>query len=151
MKKVIWILIAWFALSAPEVYAQSGLCISSIFRDYGNQKGVTMVELSKDMLPNYNIAFYKSITFKDVTPYLPAILQCLDDDKLNNKARKIQEIVDDGTIISAYYQLPSITNKDKEPLRRYILYKLGAKNKATLVYMEGYLDSEEMIKMLFKQ
>ena len=151
MKKVIWILIVCFSLVATDIYAQKGLCISSIFRDYGNQKGVTMVELSKDMLPNYKISFYKSITFKDVTPHLPAILQCLDDDKLNNKARKSQEIVDDGTNISAYYQLPSIDTKEKEPLRRYILYKLGAKNKATLVYIEGYLDSEEMIKMLFKQ
>ena len=151
MKRIIGILITVCLLTTSDIFAQTDLCISSIFRDFGSQKGVTMVELSKDMLKSYNIEFYKSITFKDVTPYLPIIMQCLDEDRLNNKARKIQEIVDDGTVISAYYQLPAINNKDRKPLKRYILYKLGAKNKATLVYIEGYLDSDEMIRMLFKQ
>ena len=92
MKRLIWILITWlgFMLAHNNAYAQSGLCISSIFKEYGSHNGGTMVELSNDMLKNYNIMLYTSITFKDVTPYLPAILQCLDDDKDTNKSRKIQ-------------------------------------------------------------
>ncbi len=150
MKKLICTLIISLLLCVFKTHAQSDLCISSIFRDYGKQKGVTLVELSKDMLKGYNITFYKSITFKDITPYQSIILECLNNDKISHKARKIQEIVDDGKIISAYYQLPETHQKDKKILKRYILYKRGAKDKATLVYIEGYLDADQMIEMLFK-
>ena len=55
MKRIIGILITVCLLNTSEIFAQTDLCISSIFRDFGSQKGVTMVELSKDMLKSYNI------------------------------------------------------------------------------------------------
>ena len=151
MKRFLWILMATLAilLAPSKLLAQSGLCISHIFDQYGSDKGVTMVELSKDMLKTYKITLYKSISFKDVTNYLPAILKCLDDDKANNKARKIQEVIEDGSIISAYYQLPTITSKDKTQLKRYILDKLGAKNKATLVYIDGSFNSGKLMEISY--
>ncbi len=152
MKRNIRILLLIISLSMafPTLNAQEGLCINSIFKKYGHQKGVTMVELSKDMLKTHNITFYKSITFKDVDLYLAAINECLNEDRKSNNARKIQEVMEDGEILSAYYQLPSIQSKDREPLKRYILYKRGAKNKATLVYIEGYLSSDKLMEILFK-
>lgn len=36
-------------------------------------------------------------------------------------------------------------------MNRYILYKVGKQQKATLVYIEGPLDEDELMEMLYKQ
>ncbi len=122
--------------------AQSGLRIASIFEKYGKQRGVTMVELSTEMLETYGMELYKSITIKDPNKALPEIRHCLEADKKG--AKKIKEIIEGGQLLSGYYQLPS----KKEDLNRFILFKLGKKG-ATLVYIEGELESDDLITLLF--
>ena len=105
-------------------------------------KGVTMVELSNEMLETYQMTLYKSLVFKDASDALPTILRCLEADK--KKAKKVKEVVSNGQIKSGYYQLPQ-----KEDVNRFILFKTGKKDSATLIYIEGELDADDLITMLF--
>ena len=123
--------------------AQQRLQIASEFHKNAKQKGVTMVELSNEMLETYQMTLYKSLVFKDVEEALPTILNCLDADK--KKAKKVKEVVAGGQIQSGYYQLPQL----KEDVNRFILFKTGKKGSATLIYIEGELDADDLVTMLF--
>ena len=93
MNKVIrttWIILL-LTVASGMARAQQGLQIASVFQKYGKQKGVTMVELSNEMLETYQMTLYKSLVFKDVEEALPTILNCLDADK--KKAKKVKEVV----------------------------------------------------------
>ena len=128
MNKVIrttWIILL-LTVASGMARAQQGLQIASVFQKYGKQKGVTMVELSNEMLETYQMTLYKSLVFKDVEEALPTILNCLDADK--KKAKKVKEVVAGGQIQSGYYQLPQL----KEDVNRFILFKTGKKGSATL-------------------
>ena len=145
MNKVIrttWIVLL-LTVASGMVRAQQGLQIASVFQKYGKQKGVTMVELSNEMLETYQMTLYKSLVFKDVEEALPDSLNCLEADK--RKARKVKEVVAGGQIQSGYYQLPQL----KEDVNRFILFKTGKKGSATLIYIEGELDADDLVTMLF--
>ena len=145
MNKVIrttWIILL-LTVASGMARAQQGLQIASVFQKYGKQKGVTMVELSNEMLETYQMTLYKSLVFKDVEEALPTILNCLDADK--KKAKKVKEVVAGGQIQSGYYQLPQL----KEDVNRIILFKTGKKGAATLIYIEGELDADDLVTMLF--
>ena len=145
MNKVIrttWIILL-LTVASGMARSQQGLQIASVFQKYGKQKGVTMVELSNEMLETYQMTLYKSLVFKDVEEALPTILNCLDADK--KKAKKVKEVVAGGQIQSGYYQLPQL----KEDVNRFILFKTGKKGSATLIYIEGELDADDLVTMLF--
>lgn len=145
MNKVIrttWIILL-LTVASGMARAQQGLQIASVFQKYGKQKGVIMVELSNEMLETYQMTLYKSLVFKDVEEALPTILNCLDADK--KKAKKVKEVVAGGQIQSGYYQLPQL----KEDVNRFILFKTGKKGSATLIYIEGELDADDLVTMLF--
>ena len=145
MNKVIrttWIILL-LTVASGMARAQQGLQIASVFQKYGKQKGVTMVELSNEMLETYQMTLYKSLMFKDASDALPTILRCLEADK--KKAKKVKEVVSNGQIKSGYYQLPQL----KEDVNRFILFKTGKKDSATLIYIEGELDADDLITMLF--
>ena len=145
MNKVIrttWIILL-LTVASGMARAQQGLQIASVFQKYGKQKGVTMVELSNEMLETYQMTLYKSLVFKDVEEALPTNLNCLDADK--KKAKKVKEVVAGGQIQSGYYQLPQL----KEDVNRFILFKTGKKGSATLIYIEGELDADDLVTMLF--
>ena len=145
MNKVIrttWVILL-LTVASGMARAQQGLQIASVFQKYGKQKGVTMVELSNEMLETYQMTLYKSLVFKDVEEALPTILNCLDADK--KKAKKVKEVVAGGQIQSGYYQLPQL----KEDVNRFILFKTGKKGSATLIYIEGELDADDLVTMLF--
>ena len=145
MNKVIrttWIILL-LTVASGMARAQQGLQIASVFQKYSKQKGVTMVELSNEMLETYQMTLYKSLVFKDVNNALPTILRCLEADK--KKAKKVKEVVSNGQIKSGYYQLPQLN----EDVTRFILFKTGKKDSATLIYIEGELDADDLITMLF--
>ena len=145
MNKVIrttWIILL-LTVASGMARAQQGLQIASVFQKYGKQKGVTMVELSNEMLETYQMTLYKSLVFKEVEEALPTILNCLDADK--KKAKKVKEVVAGGQIQSGYYQLPQL----REDVNRIILFKTGKKGSATLIYIEGELAADDLVTMLF--
>jgi len=168
-----------FMFSCPVITeaakTQEDLKIKDVFRIYGKNKNVTMVELSKEMLDTYDITFYKSITIKNDPEALTFIRKCLEKDQ--DGAHKIKEVMSDGEIISAYYQIPGknsaanriipikqileknravnrlITNKPtpekNSAINRFILFKVNQKGVITLIYIEGELDSDDLITILF--
>ena len=115
---------------------QKDLKIQDVFTRYGKKKNVTMVELSNEMLETYGMTRYKSITIKNDPEALRFTRQCLEADQQG--ARKIKEV-------SAYYQLPG---KDPD-VNRFVLFKVNSKGTITLVYIEGELDSDDLITILF--
>lgn len=149
MKRTVYTmacLMAFFLLFPAVLHSeemQKELKIQDVFQRYGKKKNVTMVELSNEMLETYGMAHYKSITIKDDPEALRFIRRCLEADQKG--ARKIKEVTDDGGIISAYYQLPSLV----EDMNRFILFKVSKKGVITLVYIEGELDSDDLITLLF--
>jgi hypothetical protein len=122
---------------------QKDLKIQEVFHRYAKKRNVTMVELSNEMLETFGMTHYKSIIIKDDPEALQFIRQCLEADQQG--ARKIKEVTDDGGVSSAYYQLPG-TDAD---LNRFILFKVSRKGVITLVYIEGELDSDDLITILF--
>ncbi len=128
--------------------AQEGLQIASLFNKYGEQKDVTRVELNGSILKSYRMTTYKSLVFKNVSPYRQEIQQALAHDKQEN-VKKAQEVMDSGILRSAYYQLKEV-ERDKKKLNRYILFKIGKDSMGTLIYIEGALSEREMMDMLYK-
>jgi len=138
---MLFVFICPFLLEASIM--QEDLKIKDVFRIYGKNKNVVMVELSKDMLEMYDISFYKSITIKNDAEALTFIRKCLEADQ--DGARKIKEITSNGAVISAFYQ---ITDKNNG-MNRFILFKVNQQGVITLVYIEGKLDSDDLITILF--
>lgn len=130
-------------LSAAEM--QKGLKIQEVFQRYGKKKNVTMVELSNEMLEAYNMSHYKSITIKEDPEALRFVRRCLEADQVG--AKKIKEITDRGGVVSAYYQIPG----DSPGFNRFILFKVNEKGVITLVYLEGELESDDLITILFNK
>ena len=58
---------------------------------------------------------------------------------------KIKEVTDDGGVVSAYYQLKGV----EADINRFVLFKVSKKGVITLVYIEGDLDSDDLITLLF--
>jgi len=138
-----FLLLLLSTLSAATIQAQENLRINSVFEKYGKQKGATMVSLSGEALNNYRLDKYRGITVKYDRAILDDIQQCLETDK--KQARQIKEVISNGIISSGYYQLP----EEENHINRYILFKIGDDGTATLIYMEGGQDSEELVNRLF--
>lgn len=136
-----------FGLTA---YAQEGLQIATLFEKYKNEKNVTYVELNGSILRSYRMTAYKSLVFEQVTPYKQEILQCLKQAIDTHQVQKTQEVNESGELRSADYRLSRTSQRGKK-VNRYILYKVGKEDKATLVYIEGPLDEDELMEMLYKQ
>ncbi len=143
MNKLIRTMLIILLLTAgTDLMAQHGLQIASVFQKYGKQRGVTMVELSNELVDAYEMKLYKSIVFKDVESALPDILSSLEEDK--KQAKKVKEVVVGGQIQSGYYQLPQL----KEHINRFILFRVGKKGSASLIYLEGELESDDLVTLL---
>lgn len=145
-KILFFAIFAFFLCFLPEMKAEtmdSELKIEEVFQRYRQKRNVTMVELSKEMLEMYNMKHYKSISIKNDAETLSFVRKCLEEDQRG--ARKIKEITDEGGVISAYYQL----KKSNDGLNRFILFNVSEKKLITLVYIEGDLDSEDLITLLF--
>ena len=141
------LLLGTFSLGS---FAQEGLQVATLFEKYGNRDQVTMVSLSGSILKSYNMTFYRSLVFEDVTPFRDEIIDALKHDASSVKLEKRQEIRQSGILLSAYYQLPS-HKKQNTSIHRYLLYKCNSNNKATLVYIEGPLSEKSLMKILYRK
>ena len=135
---IIFLALSTFCLSI-SAQAQAVL---SIFKKYGNDNGVTMLEASRELMKVYNIKTFKSIIFDDASLVLHEIRRAIKTDKVG--ALHIKESTKDGLLTSGYYQLPA----GKANLNRYLIFKVGTANKTTLIYVEGELSPEELVELL---
>lgn len=129
--------------SNVSLKAQEDLKINSIYEKYGKQKGSTLVVLSGKSLHDHKLDKYKGITLNADKDIIKEIQICLESDV--KKAKQIKEVISDGIITSGFYQLSDKNSKTN----RYILYKIVDGGKATLIYLEGGPESEELINQLF--
>lgn len=144
-KYLIMLLISCFGI-LPKLQAQSDLQISKVFDQYGERKGVVMVELSNEMLEGYDFSLFKSITIKNNPAAADFIRKCLMKDEQG--AKKVKQVVANGVPTSIYLQLPR-----KGELYRLILFNETFKpeNKITLIYIESKNDSENVLKLILKK
>jgi hypothetical protein len=141
MKKSLmikWCLIVVMSLSASAMWAQADLQIGRVFDLYGHSKGCKMVELHHSSFRGYELEVYKSLVY---SRYGNAIEAYLKTDRKN--ARKVREIVEDGIITSGYYMMKPV----RQGLNRYILFRNGSKQSGTVVYIEGALTPDELMKL----
>jgi len=140
---LLLMLILFCSVKAEASIMQNDLKIKDVFQIYGKNKNVVMVELSKEIIDMYDVTFYKSITIKNDSEALTFIRNCLKSDQ--DRARKIKEITSNGEIVSAYYQILEENSK----VNRFILFNVNQKMEITLIYIEGELDSDDLITILF--
>ena len=133
--------IAALALTAATpAMAQEGLNVNKVFQRFGHAKGCKMVEMHNAKLKGYELKVYKSLTYKNIgasiEPYLKA-------DRKN--AKKIREVVENGQIVSGYYIMPP----KSKGINRYILFSKVKPNRGTVIYIEGELSPDDIMKLCY--
>lgn len=127
--------------SALSARAQDGLAVAKVFQLYGHSKGCKMVVMQNTKLRGYRLATYKSLTYSStfaagIEPYL----------KTDRKAaRKIREVVDNGTIVSGYYMMPPLPSG----ANRYVLFSRTDHSKGAVIYIEGNLSPEDIMSICY--
>lgn len=144
--KLCFLLFAMMALALPQhLAAQKDLQISKVFDIYGKKKGVTMVELSGEMLGDYNLSLFKSIVINDDPAAGDFIRKCLAKDQ--EGAKKVKQVISSGSLSTIILQLPR-----KGRLNRLILYNATSSGyKITLVYLESSDEADDILNLLLKK
>jgi len=141
---LLLLLFGWFAASG--VQAQNDLFINKVFDMYGKKKGVVMVDLSGEILDNYNLKRFRSITIKDDPEAATFARKCIERDQIG--AKKIKQVVSNGIQTTIYLELPRLGLNN-----RLILYNESRTGSihVTLIYIESNDDTEDVLKLLLKK
>lgn len=133
-------------LSIMAVRAQSGLEIKKVFDEYGNRKGVVMVELKGEMLDDYDFSVFKSISISNIPEAGDFIRKCIAKDEAG--AKKVKQVVANGKATAVILQLAP-----KNDLNRLILFNESSGNppKITLVYIESEENADNVLKLVLKK
>ena len=141
VKRTILSLALLFA-TILSVTAQEGLNVDKVFQRFGNAKGCKMVVMRNTELKGYKLRTYKSLVYKKlqsaIQPYLAA-------DK--KKAKKVREVIEEGRLVSGYYMMSPISGG----INRYILFSNVSGNKGTVIYIEGTLSPDDIMKLCYSK
>ena len=118
--------------------AQQKLQIEQVFDRFARAKNCKMVLLRHTTLRGFQLDVYKSLTYKNLAPVIEPYLKA---------DRKLKEVIEDGRVISGYYMMTPL----KEGVNRYILFGKGNKNSGTVIYIEGALTPDEIMKMCYSK
>ncbi|HOH23402.1 MAG TPA: hypothetical protein PLH70_06910 [Bacteroidales bacterium] len=126
--------------------AQSDLEINKVFEQYGKKRGSVLVEMSREMLEDYDFTYYKSIVTTSNKEAADFARRCLAVDEKG--AKKVKQVVSNGVVTSIYLQLPP-----KDNYYRLVLFNETTlpEQKMTLIYIESEKDSEEILKFILKR
>jgi hypothetical protein len=129
-----------------QAYGQNDLYISKVFDTYGKKKGVVMVDISGEMLENYRLNRFRSITIKNDPEAARFARKCIERDQ--EGAKKIKEVTSNGVPTSIYLQLPKSGTEN-----RLILFNENKQKELqiTLVYIESKHDTETILKLLLRK
>lgn len=134
--------IVLFFVSFLPLAAQEGLNVDKVFQRYGKAKGCKMVVMRNTELKGYKLRTYKSLVYKKlhsaIQPYLAA-------DK--KKARKIREVIEEGQLVSGYYMMAPLQGG----INRYILFSNVGGSKGTVIYIEGALSPDDIMKLCYSK
>lgn len=122
--------------------AQKGLKVDEVLRRFGHERGSKMVEMNNTTLMGYRLKVYKSLIYKRNAAEIENILK--GDRK---QAKKIREVVEDGRVVSGYYMMAPAA-KD---LNRYVLFSKGSGGRGTVIYIEGDLSPDDIMKMCYSR
>jgi len=146
-RKIVLLLFIVTAFVIPgKLCAQQDLQISKVFEQYGKKKGVVMVQLTKEMLRDYNFSFFKSIVIKNDTAAIAFTRECIAKDQ--EGAKKIKQVVQNGEVASIVLQLAPRGDDN-----RLILYNESPEDKKemTLIYIESKMEAEKIMTMILKK
>lgn len=62
-------------------------------------------------------------------------------------AKKIREVVENGKMVSGYYMMAPLSNGNN----RFILFSNPSKSKGTVIYIEGDLSPEDIMKLCYSR
>lgn len=138
-------LIATLAFS-PELHAQKDLNINNVFETYGKSKNAVMVNLSDEMLGDYEFTLFKSINIKNDPSAADYVRKCLALDEKG--AKKIKQVVSNGIVTSIFLHLPP-----NGKTNRLILFneQFKPEQQLVLIYIESERNSEDILKLLLKK
>lgn len=137
MKRLFTLITLLLALTMAA-RGQSKLYIEQAFDHYGMRKGCKMVTMQDATLHGYQLHVYKSLTYKKLGYEIRNLL--LSDRK---RAKKIHEVVNNGTVTSGYYEMGSTS----EGLNRYVLYSQTSELSGTVIYIEGRLEPSDILRL----
>ena len=140
-KRTITLILLLVAI-ATSALAQQGLRVADIFSRYGHERGCKMVEMHDTELHGYELKTYQSLTYRI---HGDEIAPLLEEDR--RKAKKIREVVSDGRVNSGYYIMPPTA----EGLNRYVLYTQKQDNSGAIVYIEGKLEPDDILKLCYQR
>ncbi len=123
-------------------HAQTGLKMEEVFQQYGHAKGCKMVIMNHARLRGYQLDVYKSLTFRRGASHIAALL---NDDR--RAAKKIQEVVENGQVTSGYYQMPP----HPKTANRYILFSYDNRDGGVVIYIEGKLSPQDIMRLTVKR
>ena len=130
-----------FLIGIGTANAQEGLAVNNIFQQYGHSKGCKMVVMKNTKLRGYHLIICKSLT--DPNKYAADIKKDLNTDR--RAAKKIREVIDNGSIASGYYMMPPHANG----INRYVLFSNTNKGKGAVIYIEGDLSPEDIMTICY--
>jgi len=146
-RKIYLLLFAVIAFAIPgQLNAQQDLQISKVFDRYGKKKGAVMVQLTKEMLKEYDFSFFKSVVIKNNPAAIDFARECIAKDQ--EGAKKIKQVVQNGEMTSVVLQLAPRGDEN-----RLILYNesTGEKREMTLIYIESKMDAERIMTMILRK
>ena len=126
--------------AAVPMCAQTGLQVEKVFERYGRARGCKFVVMHDTKLRGYKLHVYKALTYRrgkaDVSTYLKADRRA---------AKKVREVVDNGRIVSGYYMM----SPAQGGMNRYILFSDVPGNPGAVIYIEGHLSPDDIMKMCY--
>lgn len=140
--KRIMVTLAIMVACTMTAAAQEGLNVDKVFQRFGKLKGCKMVVMKNTELRGYKLQTYKSLAYKNlysaIEPYLAA-------DK--KSAKKVREVVEEGRIVSGYYMMTPL----RGGINRYILFSNVGGHKGTVIYIEGTLSPDDIMKLCYSK
>ena len=140
--KRIMVTLAIMVACTITAAAQEGLNVDKVFQRFGKSKGCKMVVMKNTELRGYKLHTYKSLVYKNlysaIEPYLAA-------DK--KSAKKVREGVEEGRIVSGYYMMAPL----RGGINRYILFSNVGGHKGTVIYIEGTLSPDDIMKLCYSK
>lgn len=140
--KRIMVTLAIMVACTMTAAAQEGLNVDKVFQRFGKSKDCKMVVMKNTELRGYKLQTYKSLVYKNlysaIEPYLAA-------DK--KSAKKVREVVEEGRIVSGYYMMAPL----RGGINRYILFSNVGGHKGTVIYIEGTLSPDDIMKLCYSK
>ena len=140
--KRFFIVLLLIVVASISANAQEGLYVKSRIQRFGQAKGCKTETNKKTQHKGHKLKIYKSLVYKY---HATEIAHYLKSDR--KAAKKIREVVENGKMVSGYYMMAPLSNGDN----RFILFSNPSESKGTVIYIEGNLSPEDIMKLCYSR